>query len=81
MFRFIEKPFLTVLSCVNPLSATPLSCTSINNQEYKVRPEILNVYSDKPVFYPFSIKVSKCSDSYNNMNDPFAKICVPDVKS
>ena len=38
MFGFIKEIFLTVLSCVNPLSATPLSCTSINNQEYKVRP-------------------------------------------
>ena len=31
------------------------------------------------VFYPFSIKTSKCSGSCNNINDPYAKICVPDV--
>ena len=79
MFRFIEKPFLTVLSCVNPLSATPLSCISMNNQECKVRPEIINVNSDKPVFYPFSIKTNKYSGSCNNINDSYAKICVPDV--
>ena len=75
MFRFIEKPFLTVLSCVNPLSATPLSCISMNNQECKVRPEIINVNSDEPVFYPFSIKTSKCSSSCNNINDHMLK-CV-----
>ena len=51
----------------------------MNNQECKVRPEIVNVNSDEPVFYPFSIKTSKCSGSCNNINDPYAKICVPDV--
>ena len=57
MFGFIEKIFLTgltVLSCVNSLSATPLSCISMNNQACKVRPEIINVNSDEPAFYPFS---------------------------
>ena len=30
-------------------------------------------------FFPFSIKTSKCSGSCNNINDPYAKICVPYV--
>ena len=51
----------------------------MNNQVCKVRPEIINVNSNEPVFYPFSIKTSKCSGSCNNINDPYAKICVPDV--
>ena len=79
MFRFIEKPFLTVLSCVNPLSATPLSCISMNNQEFKVRPEIINVNSNEPVFSPFSTKTSKCGGSCNNISDPYVKMCVPDA--
>ena len=79
MFGFIKKIFLTFLSFVNPLSATSLSCISMNNQECKVRPEIINVNSDEPVFYPFSIKTSKCSGSCNNINDPYAKMCVADV--
>ena len=49
----------------------------MNNQECKVRPEIVNV--DEPVFYPFSIKTSKCCCSCNNVNDPYAKMCIPDV--
>ena len=79
MFQFIKKIFLTgltVLSYLNPLSTTPLSCISINNQQCKVRPEIINVNSDEPVFYPFSIKTSKCSGSCNNINHPYAKVCV-----
>ena len=73
MFRFIKNIFLTVLSCVNPLSATSLTCILMNNQECKVRPESINVDSDEPVFYPFSIKTSKCSGSCNNINDPYDK--------
>ena len=51
----------------------------MNNQECNIRPKIVNVNSNEPVFYPFSIKTSKCSGSCNNINDPYAKICVPDV--
>ena len=51
---------------MNLLSATPLSCISMNNQACKVRPEIFNVNSDETVFYPFSIKTSKCSGSCKN---------------
>ena len=61
------------------VSATSLSYISMKNQEYKVRSEIINVNSNEPVFYPFSIKTSKCSGSCNNINDPYAKICVSDV--
>ena len=51
----------------------------MNNQECKVRPEIINVNSDEPIFYPFSIKTSKCSGSCNNIDDLYAKMCVPGV--
>ena len=51
----------------------------MNNQECKVRPQILNVHSDEPLFYPFRIKTSKCSGSCNNINNLYAKMCVPDV--
>ena len=45
----------------------------------KVRPEIVNVNSNEPIFYPFSIRSSKCSGSCNNINDPYAKLFVPDA--
>ena len=51
----------------------------MNNQECKVRPDIVNVNNDEPIFYPFSIRTSKCSGSCNNINDPYVKIFVPDV--
>ena len=51
----------------------------MKNQECKIRPEIININSNSPIFYPFSIKINKCSGSCNNINNPYAKICVPDV--
>ena len=49
------------------------------NQECKVRLQIVNANSNEPVFYPFSIERSKCSGSCNDINEPYAKMCVPDV--
>ena len=56
-----------------------LKCFSISNQECRVRPEIVNINTKKPLFFPFNIKTSKCSGRCNNINDPYANLCVPDV--
>ena len=92
MFVFIIG--LTILSSVNllntvplnaiplrvaPLNATPFKCVSMTNQESKVRPKIINVNGDDPVFFPFCIKTSKCSGSCNNINNPLAILCVLDL--
>ena len=82
IFRFVKKVFfigLTILSSFTNVGF--LNCISMNKQVYKARPEIINVNSNNPVFYPFSIKTSKCSGNCNNINDPQAKICVPDIKN
>ena len=51
----------------------------MKNQECKVRPEIISINSNNPMFYPFSIKINKCSGNCNNINDLYARICVPDT--
>ena len=80
MFTFIKQIFVSTMMFFGSLSSVnPLECVSMNNQECKVGPEIVNVNSNEPLFYPFSIKTSKCSGSCNNINDPFAKLCVPDA--
>ena len=80
MLVFIKKIFyIGSLLLSSLVSATPLNCISMKNQECKVRLEIINVNSNNPMFYPFSIKINKCSGSCNNINNPYAKICVPDV--
>ena len=74
MFVFIKRVFHTGPLFLSSLaSTTPLSCISMNNQAFKVGPKIINVNSNEPVFYPFSIKTSKCSGSCNNINDLYAK--------
>ena len=57
--------------------ANSLEYISMKNEECKVRPEIVNINTNNPIFYPFSIKVNKCNDSCNNINDPYARVCVP----
>ena len=51
----------------------------MNNHECRVRQQIVSVNSKEPVFFPFSIKGSKCSGSCNNINNPYAKLCGLDV--
>ena len=60
-------------------SCNALKCVSMNKKECKGRPEIINMNSNQPSCYPYSVKISKCSGSCNNINDPYAKLCVPDV--
>ena len=49
-----------------------LKFVSMNNQECKIRSEIIDVNSNEPIFYPYSIELSKCSGSCNNISDPYA---------
>ena len=80
MFIFIKKIFYIAFLCLSSLvSATPLSCISLKNQECKVRPKIADINSNNPIFYPFSIKINKCSGNCNNINNPYAQICAPDT--
>ena len=61
------------------LSVNPLECISMKNQQCKIRPEIVNINSNNPIFHPVRIKTNKCNGNCNDINDPYAKICTPDV--
>ena len=60
MFGFLKQIFISAVmfSGYGLPSERSLECISMNNQECKIRPEIVTVNSNKPVFYPFSIKTS-----------------------
>ena len=75
MLGFIKKCFFIGLAFLTTLT----SINSMNNQERKVRPQIVNANGNDPVFFPFSIKRIKCSGSCNNINNPYAKLCVSDA--
>ena len=76
----LEGVFFTGLTFLSSLtSVNSLSCISINNQECKERPQIVNINGDDPVFFPDSVKTSKCSGCGNNIKNPLAKLCVHDI--
>ena len=86
IFRFVKQTFISAMMLFSYYlpSANSLIYTSMNKQPCKARPEIINLNTNNPIFYPFSIKTSKCSGNCNNINCnnikyPYAKICVPDV--
>ena len=81
MFGFIKKVFFKEMAffSFNTLSVNSVECVSVNNQECKIRRKVTDINNNETVFYPLSIKVNKCSGSWNNVNDPYAKLCVPDL--
>ena len=80
MFGFIKKCAFTVMiffRC-NIFNVNSLKCVSMNNQECKIRPEIISLNTNELLFYPYSIKINKCKGICNTINDLYSKICVPD---
>ena len=45
------------------------------------RPKILDVNEGvgEALFYPYNALVNKCSGSCDTINNPMAKLCVPDI--
>ena len=66
---------MSFISC-NVWSVNPLKCVSMSNPECKVRPEIITSWTFVLSLQYFA---NKCSDSCNNISNPFAKLYVPDV--
>ena len=80
MFTFSKKEFTIIRNSIFKfVICKSLEWVSMNNQECKARTKIIDVNNKEPVFYPYSIKVDKYSGSCNNINDPYAKLYVPDV--
>ena len=80
MFRYIKKVFFTTITFFSykVLNVNSLECVSMINEECKIRTEIINLNTNETMCYPYSIHINKCKGSCNIINDPYAKICVPD---
>ena len=76
MFGFIKKNFFITIAF---FSCNELKCVSMNNQSSKIRPEIININSNEPSFYSYSILVNQCSGSCNNSNDRYVRLCASGV--
>ena len=81
MFGFIFKMFIAAIGFIgfNVANAIPLKCVSINNKECWVRSAMIKINYNEPLFHPCSVLVNKCSSSYNDINNRYAKLCIPDV--
>ena len=58
MFRLVKRVFVSTMmffGC-NLSIVDPLECVSMNNQECKEKPEIVNVNSNEPVFILLVLK-------------------------
>ena len=69
------------ISFFSILKVNTLECLSVVNQKCMPRPKVLDVNEGvgEALFYPYNVLVNKCSGSCNTLDDPMAKICVPNI--
>ena len=46
---------------------------------FKIRPQIININSNKTLFYSYSVKINQCINSCNNINNLYATLCIFDA--
>ena len=71
MFKFVKQIFISEMMLFSSVpSVNSLECVSMNNQECKVRLDIVNINSNDSIFYPFSVNINKYGGNCNNISDP-----------
>ena len=70
-----------LISLFGIIKTKVLECVSVTNQECMPRPKILDVNEGvgEALFYPYNVLVNKCSGSCNTLDNPMAKLCVPNI--
>ena len=70
-----------LISLFGIIKTKALECVSVFNKKCKPRPKILDVNEGvgEVLFYPYNVLVNKCSGSCDTLDNPMAKLCVPDV--
>ena len=69
------------ISLFKVLKVNALEGLSVINQKCMPRPKILDVNEGvgEALFYPYNVLVNKCSGSCNTLEDPMARLCVPNI--
>ena len=69
------------ISLFSILKVNTLECLSIINREGMPRTKILDVNEGvgEILFYPYNVLVNKCSGSCNMLDDPMAKLGIPNI--
>ena len=75
------KVISLLISLFNIIKIKALECVSVVNQKCMPRPKILDVNEGigEALFYPYNVEVNKCSGSCNTLEDPMARLCVPNI--
>ena len=70
-----------LISLFSIIKTKALECVSVTNQKCTPRPKILDVNEGvgEALFYPYNVLVNKCSGSCNTLDDPMAKLRVPNI--
>ena len=76
MFGFINKVFVLAMSF---FSWNALKCVLMNNRQCKIRPKIININNNEPLFYLYSIIANECNGICNDISHACTKLCVSDV--
>ena len=69
------------ISLFSVLKVRALECVSVVNQKCMPRPNVLDVNEGvgEVLFYPYNVLVNKCSGSWDTINNPMTRLCVPNV--
>ena len=69
------------ISLFGIIKTKALECVSVTNQECMPRPKILDVNEGvgEALFYPYNVLVNKWSGSCDMLDNPMAKLCVPNI--
>ena len=65
----------------NLFKTKALECSSVINHKCMPTPKILDLNEGvgEALFYPYNVLVNKCSGSCNMLDDPMAKMCLPNI--
>ena len=69
------------ISLLGIIKTKALECVSVVNQKCMPRPKIFEVNEvvGEALFYLYNVLVNKCSGSCNTLDNPMAKLCVPNI--
>ena len=68
-----------LISLFGIIKTKALEYVSVTNQKCMPRPKILDVNEGEALFYQYNVLINKCSGSCNTLDDPVAKLCVPNI--
>ena len=82
LFRMYKMWLINLtISLFSIIKTRALECVSVINRKCMPRPKILDVNEGvgEALFYPYNVLVNKCSGSCDTINNPMARLCVPNI--